>query len=97
MFNFLEVFLIELGSKYADSNNIFFVCSSVPERVPPIIPPKPRIPDLSDITHISFSRIYFLLSSASNDSPFFEFLTIISLSILSASYACNGLLRSIIT
>ena len=49
------------------------------------MPPRPRTPDLSEITHISFSKIYFLLSKASKLSPLEELLTIISLSILSAS------------
>ena len=53
IFNNFEVFLIYLGSKYADSNNIFFVLNSVPDLIPPIIPPKPKTPELSDITHIS--------------------------------------------
>ena len=47
--------------------------------------PKPRTPDLSEITHISFFNLYFLLSSASNVSSSLAFLTIISLVILSAS------------
>ena len=97
IFNNFEVFLIDLGKKYADSSNIFFVSSSVPERVPPMIPPSPNTPDWSEITHISSSREYFLLSSASKVSPFFEFLTIISLLTLSASYAWSGLFKSIIT
>ena len=97
MFNSFEVFLIDLGKKNADSNKIFFVLSSVPERVPPIIPPKPNTPDLSEITHISLSNLYSLLSRASKVSPFTEFLTIISLSILSASYAWSGLFKSNIT
>ena len=45
IFNNFEVFLIDLGKKYADSNNIFFVSSSVPERVPPMIPPNPSTPE----------------------------------------------------
>ena len=64
---------------------MFFVLNSVEVVVPPIIPPKPKTLDLSEITHISFFNLYFLLSSPSNISPSFEFLTIISLSILSAS------------
>ena len=85
IFNFFEVFLIDFGKKYADSNKIFFVLNSVPDRFPPIIPPKPKTPDLSEITHILLSNLYSLLSSALKISFFFEFLTIISLSILSAS------------
>ena len=57
MFNFFAVFLIDLGSKYADSNNIFFVSNSVPDRVPPIIPPNPSIPLLSLIT-LFINRVY---------------------------------------
>ena len=37
--------------------------------MPPTIPPKPRTLDLSEITHIPFFNLYFLLSSASKTSP----------------------------
>ena len=52
-----DVFLIDLGLKYAASINTFLVSNSVPDLVPPIIPPKPNTPELSDIIHISFSRV----------------------------------------
>ena len=97
IFNSLDVFLIDLGLKCADSIKTFLVSNSVPDLVPPIIPPKPKTPELSEITHISLSRVYFLLSNAVNFSPFFEFRTIIPLSILSASYAWSGLFKSNIT
>ena len=97
IFKILEDFLMDLGLKYADSINTFFVSNSVPVLVPPIIPPRPNTPELSEITHISLSNSYSLLSSASNFSPFLEFLTMICLSILSTSYACKGLFKSIIT
>ena len=45
----------------------------------------------------TLSNLYSLLSRASKVSPFTEFLTIISLSILSASYAWSGLFKSSIT
>ena len=64
---------------------MFFVFNSVEVVAPPIIPPKPKTPDLSEITHMSLFNLYFLLSSASKISPSLEFLTIISLFILSAS------------
>ena len=43
IFNILEAFLIGVGKKYADSNKIFFVVNSVPDLVPPIIPPTAKI------------------------------------------------------
>ena len=49
-----EVFLIDEGKKYADSNKMFLVNISVPDLVPPIIPPRPKTPDLSLIAHILF-------------------------------------------
>ena len=82
--SFLDDFLIEVGKKYADSNKIFLVSSSVDVVTPPIIPPNPRTPLLSEMTHIPLSSLYFLLSNASKFSPILEFLTIISLFILSA-------------
>jgi len=45
IFNILEAFLIGDGKKYADSNKIFLVENSVPDLVPPIIPPRPKTPD----------------------------------------------------
>ena len=84
-FKIFEVDLIDFGLKYADSKRIFFVFSSVPDITPPIMPPKPKTPDASDITHILSPSTYFLLSSASKLSPFLEFLTIMPLLILSAS------------
>ena len=45
IFNNFEVFLIDFGLKYADSNKIFLVSNSVPDLVPPIIPPSPKTPD----------------------------------------------------
>ena len=56
-FNFFDVLLIDLGSKYADSNNMFLVSNSVPDLVPPIIPPNPNTPLLSLITHIPSSNL----------------------------------------
>ncbi len=50
----LEVFLIDEGKKYADSNKMFLVNISVPDLVPPIIPPRPKTPDLSLIAHMLF-------------------------------------------
>ena len=97
MFKNLDVFLIELGVKYADSNKIFLVSNSVDVFVPPIIPPRPRVLLLSVITHILDFNLYFLLSKASKFSPSFAPLIMISLSILSALYACKGLFRSNIT
>ena len=91
------VFLVIAGSKYADSIKIFFVFNSVPDLIPPIIPPKPRAPSSSDITHIFSFNIYVLLSRALRDSPFIEFLTLIEFLILSKSYACSGLFKSNIT
>ena len=85
IFKALDVFLTDEGRKYADSKKIFFVSSSVPDLLPPITPPKPSTPLLSVITHIPPSNIYFFSSRASKVSFFLEFLTIISLSILSAS------------
>ena len=34
------------------SNSIFLVLNSVPDLVPPMIPPNPKTPELSDITHM---------------------------------------------
>ena len=45
IFNNFEVFLIDFGLNYADSNKIFLVSNSVPDLVPPIIPPSPKTPD----------------------------------------------------
>jgi len=52
--NILEVFLIGDGKKYADYSRTFLVENSVPDLVPPIIPPSPKTPDLSLIAHILF-------------------------------------------
>ena len=54
IFSILDVFLIGDVKKYADSNKIFLVESSVLDLVPPIIPPRPKTPDLSLIAHILF-------------------------------------------
>ena len=56
-FSFFDVLLIDLGSKYADSNYIFLVSNSVPDLVPPIIPPNPNTPLSSQITHIPSSNL----------------------------------------
>ena len=50
---------------------IFFVLNSVPDLVPPIIPPRPKTPELSDMTHILLSSVYNLLSKASKVFSFF--------------------------
>jgi hypothetical protein len=42
IFNILDVCLIGDGKKYADSSKIFVVEYSVPDLVPPIIPPRPQ-------------------------------------------------------
>ena len=51
---------------------IFLVLNSVPVLVPPIIPPKPNIPEASEITHIPSSSLYSLLSNATKVSFFFD-------------------------
>ncbi len=45
------------GSKYADSINTSLVLSSQPEDNPPIMPPSPKAPKLSAITHIFGERL----------------------------------------
>ena len=52
IFKIFDDFLIDIGEKYADSINTFFVSNSVPDLVPPIIPHNPKTPEASDITHI---------------------------------------------
>ena len=52
IFSSLDVFLTDVGKKYADSNKIFLVSNSLEVLAPPIMPPNPSTPLLSVITHI---------------------------------------------
>ena len=97
MFSSFEVFAIWIGSNAAASKTIFLVSKFIELDFPPIIPPSPRILLSSVIKHDPSVTLYCLSSKASKTSFLLADLTIIFLSILSASYACIGLLRSSIT
>ena len=95
--SFFDVLEILIGSNAAASNTISHVLSEIELVFPPIIPPSPSTLFLSAITHEFVGKLYSLSSSAKNLSLLLLFLTIISFfAILLRSYACIGLLRSII-
>ncbi len=96
--SFLAVFLMDTGSKYADSNTTVFVSSIIPLYSPPITPATPIGLFASAIISISSESMRSMPSRVVIFSLFIAFLILISApSTYLKSKACIGCPYSSIT